>query len=327
MSRKSNREIWKNGKKFIPLNIASVSSGFHREYLRQLIKNGKLVGERIGSSWFIAEDVFSNFIKNNPTNGSHYSNGNIENKFTTLEKKLEKIANDLNYVKDKNTSNFTSNKTDPWDTLLLGEDHIPTKKFNSSKFHLAEFVSNLLAFKISIGKIFIILFLIFVLSGFFILKYPEVAIAGLNGAKNTAEQLVRQTLAVNQAVLGEIIDLKNSAQNIAAKSVSNTAAIFENAAETITNLGYGLASAFKQNYISLSSSISSLRPRLLSLAHQSSQSLVSSLSDFKSLNPAFLENSILNLGKYVGWRISQNKDPIKTAKSVFNSVLEKLSGL
>ena len=102
MSRKLNGEIWKNGRKFIPLNIASASSGYHREYLRQLIKNGKLAGERIKSSWFIEEDVFSSFIKNNPTNISYNPNQNdskIESKLAALEEKLEKIAINLNYIK------------------------------------------------------------------------------------------------------------------------------------------------------------------------------------------------------------------------------------
>ena len=110
MSRRLNGEIWRNGKKFIPLNIASAACGYHREYLRQLIKNGKLGGERIGSSWFISEDVFSSFIKNNPTGVSNYSNqtnqnfGIIEKKISDLEEKLEKITASFDPVRNSEGS-------------------------------------------------------------------------------------------------------------------------------------------------------------------------------------------------------------------------------
>ena len=50
------------------LHFAASLCGYHKDYLGQMIRSGKLRGERIGSSWFLEEAVFSKFLEENSPN-------------------------------------------------------------------------------------------------------------------------------------------------------------------------------------------------------------------------------------------------------------------
>ena len=65
MARKVIREISLNGKKHISLNFASSLCGYHKDYLGQLIRGGKLQATRFENSWFIESDEFARFCEKN----------------------------------------------------------------------------------------------------------------------------------------------------------------------------------------------------------------------------------------------------------------------
>ncbi|RLC33443.1 MAG: hypothetical protein DRZ76_04340, partial [Candidatus Nealsonbacteria bacterium] len=52
------------GKRYLSLRSAAEISGYHKDYLGQLIRKGEIKAERIGSAWFIEEKVFKHFLKN-----------------------------------------------------------------------------------------------------------------------------------------------------------------------------------------------------------------------------------------------------------------------
>ena len=197
MSRRLNGEIWRNGKKFIPLNIASAACGYHREYLRQLIKNGKLGGERIGSSWFISEDVFSSFIKNNPTGVSNYSNqtnqnfGIIEKKISDLEEKLEKITASFDPVRNSEGSQREiSNGVDPWDHLLLGENSVQQEGLPAQAGRNVQL-------KFSAVKVLVVISIISA-SFVFLFKNHDLVLVKSNNIKKIAEQTIQQIKSQTQ---------------------------------------------------------------------------------------------------------------------------------
>ena len=63
MARKAVRVISRNGKRYLSLNYAAPLAGYHKDYLGQLIRKGKLSGERIGSTWFVEENIFNKFCE------------------------------------------------------------------------------------------------------------------------------------------------------------------------------------------------------------------------------------------------------------------------
>ncbi|MBI3075106.1 MAG: hypothetical protein HYY92_02780 [Parcubacteria group bacterium] len=63
MARKRVRVISRNGKRYLSLAYAAPLIGYHKDYLGQLIRRGKLKGERIGTTWFIEESIFTKFCE------------------------------------------------------------------------------------------------------------------------------------------------------------------------------------------------------------------------------------------------------------------------
>ena len=87
MARKVIQGISHNGKKYLSLNYAASLSGYHKDYLSQLIRQGEIEGEKIRNTWFIEESVFTRF-------------------------------------RDRNIVFSSKPFSDPWDRLLLGEESV-----------------------------------------------------------------------------------------------------------------------------------------------------------------------------------------------------------
>jgi len=51
-----------NLKKVISLHQASKISGYHQDYLSSLIRKNEIKGEKMGGSWFTAEEEIRNYI-------------------------------------------------------------------------------------------------------------------------------------------------------------------------------------------------------------------------------------------------------------------------
>jgi len=53
------------GLNFISLKQASEISGYHQDYLSQLIRQGKIKGTKIGRNWFVVEEEIKTLSANN----------------------------------------------------------------------------------------------------------------------------------------------------------------------------------------------------------------------------------------------------------------------
>ncbi|MDP3934998.1 MAG: helix-turn-helix domain-containing protein, partial [Candidatus Giovannonibacteria bacterium] len=68
MKSKIVREINYNGRKYLSLKHTADLSGYHRDYIGQLIRKGDLSAEKIGFAWFIEEAEWNRFL--NKKNGA-----------------------------------------------------------------------------------------------------------------------------------------------------------------------------------------------------------------------------------------------------------------
>ncbi|MEK7596491.1 MAG: hypothetical protein AAB564_03025, partial [Patescibacteria group bacterium] len=99
MARKSLGKILHNGKYYLSLNLAASQCGYHKEYLRQLIRAGKLNGERINDLWFIEEEIFAKFRKENVYFNNNYQSNNTNAQNDELFQEIRNIKNELAKVK------------------------------------------------------------------------------------------------------------------------------------------------------------------------------------------------------------------------------------
>ncbi|QQG46363.1 MAG: DUF5011 domain-containing protein [Candidatus Niyogibacteria bacterium] len=167
MARHQIPKIWRNDKEFLSLTYAASFAGYHKERLRQLIKENKLSAERINGVWFIEKSVLQNFI--------------TENTGIKRISELPKLDSDTQKSNSKSIYKFFSawsKKSDPWDTLLLGDDYSKTSSFKKLSDFLKPIIQNAFLWKSSA------LILLVILAGFFILRNPDAALAKYHEFKN-----------------------------------------------------------------------------------------------------------------------------------------------
>ena len=55
----------------IPVKEAAVSSGYSPQYLRRLLRTGKLVGRKLGQAWLIQMESFETHLANTRSSEDH----------------------------------------------------------------------------------------------------------------------------------------------------------------------------------------------------------------------------------------------------------------
>ena len=109
MARKPIPKILQNDKEYLSLSYAASFCGYHKERLRQLIKENKLTAEKIGSTWFIEESVLQNFIDQNGRQPNKNFPGdskellqkieNLTGELVSVNSRLKKVEYQKNYAK------------------------------------------------------------------------------------------------------------------------------------------------------------------------------------------------------------------------------------
>ncbi|MBI2506991.1 MAG: helix-turn-helix domain-containing protein, partial [Candidatus Niyogibacteria bacterium] len=244
MARHQIPKIWRNDKEFLSLTYAASFAGYHKERLRQLIQENKLSAERINGVWFIEKSVLQNFITEN-----------------TGVKRISELPK-LDSVTQKNNSksiyrffSASSQKTDPWDALLLG-DLAPkkySKPFNPFKY--------LFSFKSLFSPLIIkslVLFLIFATAGFFILRNPDAALAKYNDFKNALSKIVPASKEIAVLTLNSLKTKSADIRQDLSYVIDQTALVLDNSSVGIADIAKNSVSKFKSFSVSVSESLKNI---------------------------------------------------------------------
>ncbi|HEY9586139.1 MAG TPA: hypothetical protein VJJ27_00670, partial [Candidatus Paceibacterota bacterium] len=161
MARRAIQTISHNGREYFSLNHASSLCGYHRDYLGQLIRTGKLTGEKIGSSWFLEKQVFTRFCEENHT--ASFSRPEESIKIDPVNqdllKEVQELKTKLAKFETRKVSSVNS-RQDPWDELLLGENFQSAGKLrfaellNSFSFNTALLKPAILIVAVSAAGVF-----------------------------------------------------------------------------------------------------------------------------------------------------------------------------
>ncbi|MEK7596427.1 MAG: helix-turn-helix domain-containing protein, partial [Patescibacteria group bacterium] len=224
------------------MSYASQLSGYHRERIRQFIREGKLPAEKIGTVWYVAENIFSEFLKKvlnkNRVQEKTFKEINSEiilQKFGELNDNLHKLDDRLS----KFESEFAS---DPWDRLLLGKDnsHLPRRSSGPQKS------SGFYSFSISKQSAVKVLAVLLIVSaaGFFILKNPESIYANFKDFRNFSNQVSVQASGLKNSLQTSAVLAAVSFQKAAvstAADIQKTAVGFKQTALNFPNQALNLA--------------------------------------------------------------------------------------
>src|SRR3989344_2795448 len=222
MARKLIRTISHNGKEYFSLSYASSLSGYHKDYLGQLIRRGELIGELIKNSWFVEKSVFNKFLFNKkPTLAAIPQENNLlleeirelKGKLINIESKIGEVGgikvsvleSDAPKIKTPKINfsrfiKFTRKKhTDPWDVMLLGDPAQENKLLNLETLKPLNFLLNPLFVK-SFASILIV-----TLAGTFAFKNPDLIFAKYNDLKNIASSSFQNLKSKSEDVKNDLV--------------------------------------------------------------------------------------------------------------------------
>lgn len=60
-------ELQISGKRYISSRRVAKENGYHTDYIGQLIRGGKLKGQKVGRAWYVEADSFANFLGEEPS--------------------------------------------------------------------------------------------------------------------------------------------------------------------------------------------------------------------------------------------------------------------
>ncbi|MEQ1561704.1 MAG: helix-turn-helix domain-containing protein, partial [Nitrospira sp.] len=83
-------ELILNNKKYIPVKDASLLTGYSKDYVGRLCREGQVVSTRIGKAWYVEEDSILSY-KNSPTTFNFLSN--LKGKKVDAENEVSSVKN------------------------------------------------------------------------------------------------------------------------------------------------------------------------------------------------------------------------------------------
>src|SRR3990167_2651391 len=280
MARKVIRVISHNGSEYLSLNYASQICGYHKDYLGQIIRGGKLKAEKIRSSWFIEKNNFKRFLEDNDLAGSNLQKK--EESPVDLKKEIVQLKNALHSLESKLNpgsrifSSFKKDPVDAWDKMLLGKDPKTENRF--FKFLNPEVFKPLatpLAFT-------------FLVSGlaFFLWSNPGLAskayLAGKNFLNENVDLVGSKIAKLDPELILDYASLK-------------TDSFYKNLPESVSN--------FKSSIEKTPGIISSSSKIYLAQANETLLLNTSLVKEKTNSFLGFLENASFNSGKYLGFHL------------------------
>ncbi|MCH7882843.1 hypothetical protein IIA95_00255, partial [Patescibacteria group bacterium] len=196
MARKAIKSISRNGKAYLSLYYASSLCGYHKDYLGQLIRSGKLSAERIGNAWFIEEDVFKRFREKTSISVERPLHLDNSSEVGSPAKKLDVI--DIKEIPNADPSRL--DEADPWDHVLLGEKPVEKEPVTIPVRSHTSFLANLSLKPLVFSMLILVV-------GFFVWQHPQLPLRVYTNLEHASKKATTISGALLHQAISGIYDI------------------------------------------------------------------------------------------------------------------------